>query len=52
MPQMMPINWLIIFMMCLMSLLIMMFLINSLLIFLKIKKKSNIIYYKKWKWMW
>nr|DBA43965.1 TPA: ATP8 [Bombus confusus] len=51
MPQMSPINWLIIFILCLLCLMIMMFMMNTSLINYKIKNnfKPN---YKKWKLQW
>nr|DBA43640.1 TPA_asm: ATP8 [Bombus lepidus] len=53
----MPINWLIIFLLCLMSLFIIMMMMNSLLLYIKMKKiMFNHMYnkniYKKWKWLW
>nr|DBA43913.1 TPA_asm: ATP8 [Bombus griseocollis] len=54
MPQMMPINWLMIFLMCLICLLTMNILLNSSLIYFKMNKNhlntNNI--FKKWTWMW
>nr|DBA43549.1 TPA_asm: ATP8 [Bombus difficillimus] len=52
MPQMMPINWFLIFMMCLMCLLILMILINSLLLTMIFKNKKIKFNKKKWMWMW
>nr|YP_010174497.1 ATP synthase F0 subunit 8 [Bombus longipennis]QWV61245.1 ATP synthase F0 subunit 8 [Bombus longipennis]DBA43627.1 TPA_asm: ATP8 [Bombus lucorum] len=52
MPQMMPINWLIIFLMCMICLISIMILMNSLLLNLKIKNFKKKIIYKKWKWLW
>nr|DBA43796.1 TPA_asm: ATP8 [Bombus supremus] len=52
MPQMMPINWLIIFIMCLMCILIIMMLMNSLILFYKNKNMNNSYFLKKWKWLW
>nr|DBA43744.1 TPA_asm: ATP8 [Bombus skorikovi] len=51
MPQMKPINWLLIFTMCLISLLIMMILINTFYIILTFKNKMK-KKIKKWKWSW
>nr|DBA43731.1 TPA_asm: ATP8 [Bombus soroeensis] len=51
MPQMMPINWMLIFFMCLMCLFIIMILMNSFLMYFHLKKNKNLIY-KKWTWLW
>nr|DBA43939.1 TPA_asm: ATP8 [Bombus terricola] len=52
MPQMMPINWLIIFLTCLICLMLIMILLNSFLLDFKIKNLKKKIIYKKWKWLW
>nr|DBA43666.1 TPA_asm: ATP8 [Bombus laesus] len=52
MPQMMPINWLMIFLMCLLCLLILMILLNSLILFMKMKIMKNMFLNKKWMWLW
>nr|QBP33719.1 ATP synthase F0 subunit 8 [Bombus asiaticus] len=52
MPQMMPINWLMIFLLCLMCLMIIMILMNSLLLNFNMKKINNMNFNNKWKWLW
>nr|DBA43575.1 TPA_asm: ATP8 [Bombus fervidus] len=52
MPQMMPINWLMIFSMNLFCLLMLIVLINSLIILYMSTKKSKYFIYKKWMWLW
>nr|QBP33745.1 ATP synthase F0 subunit 8 [Bombus kashmirensis] len=52
---MMPINWLMIFLMCLTCLIIIMILMNSLMINYKLKNNSYKIKNNKmieWKWLW
>nr|DBA43692.1 TPA_asm: ATP8 [Bombus nevadensis] len=51
MPQMMPINWLIIFILCLLCLFMIMINMNSLLLYFNFKNKF-LKNYKKWKWNW
>nr|DBA43588.1 TPA_asm: ATP8 [Bombus impetuosus] len=52
----MPINWLVIFFMCLFCLVMLIILINSLILIFKMKdKKSDLEKFledKKWKWFW
>nr|DBA43952.1 TPA_asm: ATP8 [Bombus pratorum] len=64
MPQMMPINWLMIFLMCLTCLFITIILMNALLLYMKMKdinnnkknnnkkNNSNSKKKKKWEWSW
>nr|DBA43822.1 TPA_asm: ATP8 [Bombus ussurensis] len=52
MPQMMPINWLIIYILCLTCMFIIIIMINSFILFFKIKNINNKSIYKNWKWMW
>nr|DBA43718.1 TPA_asm: ATP8 [Bombus superbus] len=52
MPQMMPINWLIIFLLCLMSLFLMMIMINSLMMIYNFKNKYIQTSKLKWNWSW
>nr|DBA43536.1 TPA_asm: ATP8 [Bombus balteatus] len=52
MPQMMPINWLMIFFMCLMSLIFIVVLMNFLLMYMKMGNVNSKFLYKKWKWFW
>nr|DBA43601.1 TPA_asm: ATP8 [Bombus impatiens] len=53
----MPINWLMIFIMCLMCLFLLMILMNSFMMIFPVKnknimKKINKNNFKKWKWLW
>nr|ALO64536.1 ATP synthase F0 subunit 8 [Bombus pascuorum] len=51
---MMPINWLMVFFMCLFCLIMLIILINSLILIFKMKDKKNFLDFlnKKWKWFW
>nr|DBA43835.1 TPA_asm: ATP8 [Bombus trifasciatus] len=51
MPQMMPINWLMIFIMYLICMFMITMMINSLIMSFKNKNKNKFTY-KNWKWMW
>nr|DBA43783.1 TPA_asm: ATP8 [Bombus opulentus] len=53
MPQMSPINWLMIFFTCLFCLFMLIILINSLIInFMMKDKKFEKFLYSNWKWFW
>nr|DBA43874.1 TPA_asm: ATP8 [Bombus polaris] len=52
MPQMMPINWMIIFLLCLICLMTIVILMNSLMLYFKMGNVNSKFLYKKWKWMW
>nr|QBP33732.1 ATP synthase F0 subunit 8 [Bombus pyrosoma] len=52
---MMPINWMIIFVLCLLSLIIIIIMMNSMLLYFKMNYKYNLpnkINVKKWNWLW